>query len=161
MIEKRTVFILGAGASKPYGLPTGNELRCDIIRNFRKSYGDHLITQQATEKERVRRGYPTICDATAFLSAFDGPNNMESIDLFLYRQPRFERVGKLAILLSILRHERESRFGHNTKEPDWDWYSLLYDRMTRESTNKDGYKFTPPDSRGSAPEPPAFVALSQ
>jgi len=140
MIEKRTVFILGAGASHPYGLPTGNELRCDIIQNFRKSYGNHLITQHETEKETVRRGYPTISDATTFLSVFDGPNNRESIDLFLSRQPRFKEVGKLAILLGILRHERESRFGHNAKEPDRDWYSLLYDRMTRESISRDGHK---------------------
>jgi len=65
---------------------------------------------------------------------------MESIDLFLSRQPRFKEVGKLAILLSVLRHERESRFAHNAKEPDRDWYSFLYDRMTRESISKDGYK---------------------
>ncbi|MEN6336936.1 MAG: hypothetical protein ABFE01_21990 [Phycisphaerales bacterium] len=140
MIEKRTVFILGAGASCPYGLPTAKELRCDIIRNFRKSYGDHLVVCREGDKERVRRGYLTTSDATAFLSVFDGPNNMESIDLFLSRQPRFRTIGKLAILLSILRHERESRFGHNTKKPELDWYSLLYDRMTRESITKDGYR---------------------
>ncbi|MEN6578463.1 MAG: hypothetical protein ABFD90_19110 [Phycisphaerales bacterium] len=140
MIEKRTVFILGAGASSPYGLRTANGLRCDIIQKFRKSLGRHFITHRETEEERVRRGYPTISDATAFLTAFDGPNNMESIDLFLSRQPRFKEVGKLAILLSILRYERESRFAHKTNEPDRDWYSLLYDRMTRESISKDGYK---------------------
>jgi hypothetical protein len=140
MIEKRTVFILGAGASCPYGLPTANELRCDIIRNFRTRYGDHCVTHRETEKERTARGYPTISDAIAFLSVFDGPNNMESVDLFLSRQPRFREVGKLAILLSILHHERESRFAHNMKEPGRDWYSLLYDRMTRESTGKDSYK---------------------
>jgi len=31
MIEHNTVFILGAGASVPYGYPTGNKLRHDII----------------------------------------------------------------------------------------------------------------------------------
>ena len=33
MITIPTVFILGAGASKSYGFPTGAELRKDIIRN--------------------------------------------------------------------------------------------------------------------------------
>ncbi|MBN1362428.1 MAG: hypothetical protein JW993_17665 [Sedimentisphaerales bacterium] len=140
MIEKRTVFILGAGASRPYGLPTANELRCDIISDFRKSYGNHLIAYREAEKERVRRGYPMTSDATAFLVAFDGPNNMESIDLFLSRQPRFQRIGKLAISLNILRHERESRFGHNAEKPDRDWYSLVYHRMTLECISKDGYR---------------------
>lgn len=139
MIEKRTVFILGAGASKPYGLPTANELRRDIIQNFRKRYGDHLIAQRETEKERVRRGYPMTHEAEEFRQVFDGPNDMESIDLFLSRQPRFREIGKLAILLSILCHERENRFA-KAKEPNHDWYSLLYDRMTREAVSKDGYR---------------------
>jgi len=140
MIEKRTVFILGAGASRPYGLPTANQLRRDIIEKFRKSYGHHFTAHRETEEERIRRGYPTINDATTFLSVFDGPNDMESIDLFLSRQPRLREIGKLAILLSILRHERESGFGNNAKEPHRDWYSYLYDRMTRELIGKDGYK---------------------
>ncbi len=31
MIEQETVFILGAGASFPYGYPNGDELRKSII----------------------------------------------------------------------------------------------------------------------------------
>ena len=30
MIEKKTVLVLGAGASKPYGFPTGGELQDEI-----------------------------------------------------------------------------------------------------------------------------------
>lgn len=33
MISKKTVLILGAGASKPYGLPLGMELRDIVIKN--------------------------------------------------------------------------------------------------------------------------------
>lgn len=139
MIEKRTVFILGAGASKPYGLPTAKELRWDIIQNFRKRYGDHLIAHRETEKERACRGYPMTHEAEKFCEVFNGPNGMESIDLFLSRQPRFREIGKLAILLSILGHERENSSG-KAKEPQRDWYSHLYDRMTREAVGKDGYR---------------------
>jgi len=31
MIEKKTVLILAAGASKPYGFPTGEELLREIV----------------------------------------------------------------------------------------------------------------------------------
>jgi len=34
MIDTPTLFILGAGASKPYGYPTGAELRTDIVKQF-------------------------------------------------------------------------------------------------------------------------------
>jgi hypothetical protein len=139
MIEKRTVFILGAGASRPYGLPTANELRRDIIQKFRKNYGNHLIARRETEEERVRRGYPTISDATEFLRVFDGPNERESIDLFLSRRPQFGEIGKLAILLSILGRERENASAR-ANEPHHDWYSLLYERMTREMVSKDGFR---------------------
>ena len=32
MITKKTVLVLGAGASKPFGLPTGKELKNDVCR---------------------------------------------------------------------------------------------------------------------------------
>ena len=35
MFEKETLFILGAGASKPYGFPIGNELVQDIIHRIK------------------------------------------------------------------------------------------------------------------------------
>lgn len=36
MIEQNAVFILGAGASVPYGYPTGQGLRADICKDFEK-----------------------------------------------------------------------------------------------------------------------------
>ncbi len=34
MFKKETVFILGAGASKPYGYPLGSDLIKEIIANI-------------------------------------------------------------------------------------------------------------------------------
>ena len=34
MITTKTVFVLGAGASKPYGLPVGSELCQSVIKEF-------------------------------------------------------------------------------------------------------------------------------
>lgn len=41
MIKTNTLFILGAGASKPFGYPTGKELR-DLIRGQRN---DNIIVR--------------------------------------------------------------------------------------------------------------------
>ncbi|OPX57862.1 MAG: hypothetical protein A4E25_01943 [Methanobacterium sp. PtaB.Bin024] len=37
MIDKDTVFVLGAGASEPYEYPLGEELRTNIVDNLRQN----------------------------------------------------------------------------------------------------------------------------
>jgi hypothetical protein len=53
MIKNKTVFVLGAGASKPYGYPTGEELFKEVLRlekhlgflNFlNKAFPSHEVT---------------------------------------------------------------------------------------------------------------------
>ena len=43
MIETPTLFVLGAGASKPYGYPTGPELRSEIVPTL--FHGFPIITK--------------------------------------------------------------------------------------------------------------------
>jgi hypothetical protein len=136
MIEKRTVFILGAGASCPYGFRTARELRRDIIDHFRVSYGNQVA--QLQDKEWARRGFPQMNAVEAFVTEFN-QSNTESIDLFLSRQPQFKAIGKFAILLSILRHEGKSHFGDKVEKSECDWYFYLYSRLARELIAKEGY----------------------
>jgi hypothetical protein len=136
MIEKRTVFILGAGASCPYGFRTARDLRRDIIDHFRVSYGNEVARLQ--DKEWARRGFPQMNTVDAFVKEFD-QSNTESIDLFLSRQPQFRAVGRFAILLSILRHEERSHFGEKVEKPERDWYFYLYNRLARELIYKESY----------------------
>ena len=42
MIEKETVFIIGAGSGVPYNFPTGDKFRIDIINNFNRLYNKHV-----------------------------------------------------------------------------------------------------------------------
>ncbi len=137
MIEKRTVFILGAGASCPYGFSTARGLRTDIVDHLRGRYdalwGDGLNAPHCT-----LNGYPDGSALEKFIAVFD-KSNTESIDLFLSRHPQFATIGKLAILISILCQENKSCFGESAKEPKQDWYFYLYNRLTRELTTKDGY----------------------
>ncbi len=59
-----------------------------------------------------------------------------SVDLFLARNPYFAVIGKIAICLSILHAEKYSRFREEVKKPEHDWYRYLYEKLTRELTDK-------------------------
>jgi hypothetical protein len=128
MITEPTLFILGAGASKPYGFPIGAELRAEIINNFYNDL-DRMLPSgtpaREFEKQREMR------DAKDFIEHFS--NSPEtSIDKFLSLNPRLSRHGKMAITISICKHESQSQFlermgGQHFTE---DWYRLLFTRMT-------------------------------
>jgi hypothetical protein len=128
MITEPTLFILGAGASKPYGFPTGAELRAEIINEFRKELSRMLPSDSRSrqiEKER------TVSHAEEFIDIFSH-SPMNSIDKFLSLNPRFSVIGKMAIAISICRHEGESRFLEKMDVQDFkeDWYRLLFNIMT-------------------------------
>ena len=100
MITHDTVFILGAGASKPYGFPTAWELKLDIIKNFHKRI------------QKIISGYNSYLGnyeqvLTQFINHFRDSHNV-SIDLFLSRNPLFSSIGKDAIVLSLLESEKSS-----------------------------------------------------
>ena len=52
MIMEKTVFILGAGASCPYGYPDGKKLRTEIIQNFVADCRSWL-TQKGENPQRI------------------------------------------------------------------------------------------------------------
>jgi hypothetical protein len=140
MIEKRTVFILGAGASCPYGLPTARELRTRIIEDFVGQYTEYVRESQPRPHGKrtaflASRGRDS---AEMFVSAFH-LSSTESIDLFLSRQPQFKEIGKTAICLSILSAERLSHFREDLDHRECDWYFYLYNMLTRKATGKEGY----------------------
>jgi len=140
MIEKRTVFILGAGASCPYGFPTARGLRTRIIEDFVGQYRQHAIESQPRLHDK--RGNFAVSSAeesaTKFVSTFN-LSSTESIDLFLSRQPQFREIGRTAICLSILRAEENSDFREQVDRREHDWYFCLYNMLTREAIGKEDY----------------------
>ena len=135
MIEKRTVFVLGAGASCPYGFPDARGLRRDILANF--ANGPTFFGPSGAQYAD-RLGMPA--DVVAeFQQTFDR-SNTSSIDLFLSRHPRYRKIGKLAILASILWAEYKSCFGDHVKMPTQDWYFYLYNSLMRGLDGKDAYR---------------------
>jgi hypothetical protein len=137
MIEKRTVFILGAGASCPYNFPTASGLRRSILNETPKRYGQYMRgfgTEHAMLK--LAHGYPDESIMKQFIESF-ALSSTESIDLFLSRNPQFVQMGKMAICLAILDAERRSYFREDVPERKQDWYFYLYNRLTKGLTGPD------------------------
>lgn len=121
MIETKTVFVLGAGASKPYGLPSGAELRNNICKS---AYFDSpTMVALASECGVNKQEYMDF--STAFLRS-----SQLSIDTFLAKRPDFAEIGKLAIAYELCRLESPSRiFDVNN---DDHWYTALWAAMERD-----------------------------
>jgi len=132
MITENTLFILGAGASVPYGFPTGRQLRRIICREFLEHY-KHLIGYKGGTHDK----YDEVQIAGHFANTFSR-SNTPSIDLFLARNQDFSEIGKKAIALSIWRSEINSNFGEDVDQ-EQDWYTYLFERMTEQFTNPHDY----------------------
>src|SRR2546426_2695520 len=120
MIKVPTVLVLGAGASMPYGLPSGARLHDDICTGAIDK-NSHLATTLNTEcgigdNELGNFGH-------AFLGS-----RLLSIDTFLARRTQFEHVGKLCIAYELCRREDPAQVLRTGNEDDW--YSYLWDILT-------------------------------
>ncbi|MDA3860136.1 MAG: hypothetical protein PF445_02830, partial [Melioribacteraceae bacterium] len=125
MIKTPTIFILGAGASKPYGFPTGYELRENII--------DNCINRVSYFKDFLPLEYQN--QASNFVDKFNQSSD-PMIDYFLKDNPAFHNIGKLAIYFEILFHESKSAFNENCFDREDDWMSFLFHKMTKDISNK-------------------------
>ncbi len=140
MINKRTVFVLGAGASAPYGYPTGFTLRNTIIDKFRTIYykfGTSGLNEDLLVDREILQ---------EFVEKFD-KSSTNSIDLFLQRHLGDESQtvmnGKLAIVSIMLHSETKSKFDYSIKDSNKeDWYNLLFEKMTSEMRTKYEIRFS-------------------
>lgn len=150
MIQTPTVFILGAGASKPYGYPTAAEMRTWICDNFPDAYRKRLATDPKLASAPAHRE-PLVREAKEFADAFNRSSN-KSIDLFLARnREKYGEIGRQAIALCLNHAEKYSRFNEYTDDTEdrrkhfrsQDWYSWIFDRMTAGLTEpNDCYRIT-------------------
>ncbi len=125
MIDKKTVFVLGAGASCPYGYPSGLQLRKEICLNLKSEYLNYINSSQlnigAKEDQRENSKY--------FIKTFND-STTKSIDLFLARNPHLAETGKNIIAYKIFDAEIKSNFRERSKYPEQDWYFYLFDKLT-------------------------------
>jgi hypothetical protein len=119
MITKPTLFILGAGASKPYGFPSGWELR-NMICNLADGVGNPTL------QELHLLGYSTT-DIRAFAKSFM-LSKINSIDAFLSRRLELEHIGKLTIAAMLIPKENDEWLNNILNEDEW--YSALWNALT-------------------------------
>jgi len=127
MITDKTVFILGAGASKPYGFPTALELRRDII----KSYPDMLKSAHSEYNEVDINKVDFPIRLENLISTFEF-SSTKSIDLFLSRNKQFYEDGKKIIAFLIANYEIKSMFRENIEKPESDWYMHIFNLLTKD-----------------------------
>jgi hypothetical protein len=118
MFKSRTLFVIGAGASRELDLPTGNELALKIrdgmdvrLNDLRRGEGNgsgdvQLFSEFARSAQNDVPNYER-----AFWLIRDGILTQNSIDDFLDIHKdnlRVQRIGKAAIIKYILKAERSS-----------------------------------------------------
>ena len=94
MITKPTVLVLGAGASIPYGYPSGAGLVKDIFTHITKNSWREMYNRCGLDSKEM-----DALKSELYLS------QKPSIDAFLEHRPEFMKAGKIAIALSLLSKE--------------------------------------------------------
>lgn len=118
MIRTPTVFILGAGASMPYGYPSGEKLRDKIIEGLKtknSSIFKELVSNQGFSEDEI----------TDFKDNFFY-SGKSSIDAFLEHRTEFIDIGKLVIAISLIPNENLRRL---FTSGNGRWYRYFYNRL--------------------------------
>lgn len=143
MIDKKTVFVLGAGASKPYGFPTGLELKIQITENF-----TGILDKVRQSGDPFSANLQPPAQVKQFVDRFREADT-NSIDLFLSRHRTVESIvslGKLAISVIILEREWNSQFNLGLHDKfDQDWLNYLLTRMTSTMRTEEVLNFSSND----------------
>jgi hypothetical protein len=127
MIARRTVFVLGAGASCAYGFPAGYDLGWEIYTALSEENGDLAVTAR-----NAGVPYATI---PLFREHFPAAAR-SSIDALLQTRPDFLELGKICIAARLMPRERDERLYPDNPEAlaarsgvRLDWYGHLLDRI--------------------------------
>ncbi|MCI0427904.1 MAG: hypothetical protein L0Z46_07820 [Nitrospiraceae bacterium] len=117
MIRRRTVLILGAGASAPYGFPVGRKLLMDVV---------HELGQPTSQLSRI---LPEDDIDTIYIERFreDLDRSMQpSVDAFLEGRQEFVDLGKIIIAASLIPYEDEAAL---QRGPETKWYEYLFSQI--------------------------------
>ncbi len=115
-LNKETVFILGAGASNPYGLPLGLGLKSSMLDNLLNEHCRKVLISHEFEESLVED----------FLESLSGTYH-PTIDIFLDKKKKFRRLGSYLIAYTLLPLET-----HSELFPQKDWYGHLYSALNFE-----------------------------
>lgn len=153
MIKLPTTLILGAGASVPYGYPTGEVLRSSIIElataiGVRPKAGTTSVNGKYVNTDLVSSARELFGDKATFpdkelydnkelhkefVTAFSGDKSSSTIDRFLYDHSDFAEIGRYYAVLALLICQYHAQVAQK---------SLPYPRIvdaSNESKNDDWY----------------------
>ena len=151
MITNETVLILGAGASQPFGFPTGQELVNEVFDALEYSYDTEWVEGDKSQSHGmisgiIHRGYNRdIIDDTRssnilvdmllrqgfereFIEDFRQSlilSQLNSIDAFLEHRSEFITIGKMAMAYILLKYEKHK----NVINQNSDWYRYLWNKL--------------------------------
>ncbi len=146
MITKPTVFVLGAGASMPYGFPSGSQLVKEIIGATEGFVDidqdpDFSIEEESLREvnQRQEEYIQRIETAQILKSKFNSSELQQfgkalhysqrySIDAFLEKRPEYIEIGKWAIASLILRKEISANL-FSFKNQNNGCYRYLFDKL--------------------------------
>lgn len=118
MINVPTVFILGAGASVPYGYPTGPELKNLIVQSLATDSSPSRILLKGVGFEHSH--------ITNFVQSLSNSGKI-SIDAFLEHRKDLLAIGKSAIAMKLIECENHNlQFSSENKD---NWYQHLFNKM--------------------------------
>jgi len=115
MFQKKTVFVLGAGASMAYGFPSGPALRHEVCTKVLRA-GDerhNVLLQMRYDFQEVEECRRAIARSWA-----------SSIDMFIASRPDYAGITKAAIALTIAGYENDEKLFF--ADPGDDWFRYLW-----------------------------------
>ena len=118
MIQKPTTLVLGAGASMPYGFPSGKGLKEKIL-----NFGPEVLENIGSERARQLHQELKENQLREFQKKLLN-SSQPSVDAFLEHRPEFMVLGKLLIAVALIEHEDTDTLVHTD-----DWYQYLWKRM--------------------------------
>ncbi len=148
MVQTETLFVLGAGAHYPYGMPLGSELARQIIKELPPKlppfnpHGRPKLDKFSQICTQIYSGNVPLLSR--------GPHNLlpqmvefrnrleqagqPSIDDFLrtyHDAPGFPEIGRLAIAYLLMKTEFRHDFGRSNTKATGDWLTELFNLMHR------------------------------
>lgn len=117
------LLILGAGANVPYGFPTGERLRENII--YGQEFSEFFTSRTPSSQKKIQALIKSYKEYKVIFSK----SHINSIDSHLFRNPSFLEIGKYCIAGSLLNHEEMSDLEH-PEHPKQDWMKYLWNLLT-------------------------------
>src|SRR2546422_6977798 len=100
MVDSKIVFVLGAGASQPYGFPSGRELIFIICQRLTTELNEHrhILQRSNLQDDEIQKFQLALLHSS-----------LSSVDTFLENNPQYIQIGNIAIALALIPSENPER----------------------------------------------------